>query len=498
MYVQVQFGVGLMSAGLIPQNCLLIGNKGSDGSSVANSDIVAIGSQEDVDTYLGLTSELAQMGPAALAATGVNLYAAPVTTATGAASTFTVTFSGSWTVAGTIYIRINGKTYTVNIATGDTTFTNAGDDLANAVNADPHCPFTLVNVAGTVTGTCDTIGVRGNEYLIGWDATLKPTGMVITFAGGSIIHGTSTSTIGLIPCSTGSGADDVTSVIALLKTKTWDFIAPAEHDNTAAGLLKAHVTAEAVSTIGHREHVIYGFNQARATTNTFAKSTLNDPRSSVISFLNSETYPACLAAALAAARAVRNPDNPNLNWDSYPYDGNGSLLYDPLPIFGQQWSSDIATHTTNKLDLATGTTPLTTNPDGTVMVVSAVQSHCLNGSAADYRILYWGEDTCPDRFALDMSVKYALIKADNPYDGPDNPPDQFPPGPGVFTPSYWYAELVDTLHQHETNNWAENVDTNLPVSAWDTNRKCVTSVAPYIVRTQNHQVGLIVRQTVAT
>lgn len=497
MYTQVQFGVGLMSAGLIPQTCLLLGNKGSDGSATADVDIVAIGSQEDSDTYVGLTSELAQMNAAALSVTGVSLYNIAVTTATGNASTFTVTVSGSWSTAGTIYIRVNGKWYPINFAVTDTSATLAGDAIVAAVNADPHCPFTLVNASGTVTGTNDTVGARGTEYLIGWDTSQKPAGMILTFAGGTLVHGTATSATGLVPCTGGTGADSLTAAIAIMKSRTWDFIGAAQHDTTNAGLLKAHVAAEAVSTIGHREHVIYAFNQARATTNTFAATTLNDPRESVISFLNSETYPACIAAAFASARSVRNPDNPNLNWDSYPYDGNGVLIYEALPIFGQQWEADKPTHQTNKTDLANGTTPLTTNQDGTVMVVSAVQSHCRNGAAADYRILYWGEDTCPDRFATDMAFRYADLKASNPYDGPDNPSDQFPPQAGVMTPSMWNSELTEVLRIHEANNWAEAVDQHLPVSEWSSTRRCVLSVAPYVVRSQNHQVGLIVRQTAA-
>lgn len=498
IYTQVQFGVGLMSAGLIPQTCLLLGNKSSDGTAVADTDITPITSQDDADTYLGLTGELNQMAQTALAVTGVNLYAIAVTTASGAASTFTVTFSGSGFGAGTMYLRINGKSYTINFATTDTSASLYGDALAAQVNADPRCPFTLVNSSGAVTGTCDVVGARGLEYLIGWDTSLKATGVVVTFAGGTLIHGTSTSTLGLMPCTTGSGVDSLTAAIAIMKTQTWDFIAPAQHDSTNAGYLKTHLASEAVCTIGHREHVIYGFNQARATTNTFAATTLNDPRQSVISMLNSETYPAAIAANFAAARSVRNPDNPNLNWDNYPYDGNGNLIYEALKIAGVKWQADIPTHVTNKTDLASGTTPLTTNPDGTVAVVSAVQSHCRNGSAADYRILYWGEDTSPDRYAADMAAIYADLKASNPYDGPDNPSDQFPPQPGVLTTSMWNAELIQELKIHEANNWAQDVDQNLPVSAWDPTRRCQLSVAPYIVRTQNHQVGLIVRQTVAS
>jgi len=497
MYTQVQFGVGLQSSGLIEQTALLLGNKGSDGSATADADIVAIGSQDDSDALIGLTCELAQMNAAALSVTSVSLYNAPVATASGAGATFTVTISGSWATAGTIYVRVNGKWYPINFAVTDTTASLAGDAVAAGVNGDPRAPFTLVNSSGTVTGTCDTLGARGNEYLIGWDTTLKPTGMVVTFAGGTLLHGTSTSAKGLMPCVSGSGADSLANVITLMKNRTWDFIGCAEHDSTNAGRLKAHLAAECVSTIGHREHAIYAFNQARETTNTFAYSTLNDPRQSVVSMLNAETYPAAIAAAFAAARSVRNPDNPNLNWDNYPYDGNGVLIFEVLPILGAQWDSDKPTHQTNKVDLASGTTPLMTNPDGTVRVVSAVQSHCRNGSANDFRTLYWGEDTCPDRYAADMESVYGGMKADNPYDGPDNPPDQFPPPAQVMTPSMWNAELISMLRTHEANNWAEQVSAHLPVSEWNYTRKCVLSVAPYIVRTQNHQVGLIVRQTVA-
>lgn len=498
-YTQLQYGAGAIALGLIAVKQLNVGNKTSGGSMVVDVDVLPIFSGDDSDSKVGLNSELSVMNTASLATPGVNLYNAAVTEATGASAHATIVISGAWTTAGSVSFRHGGVTYTASFAVTDTTPTLAGDVVAAAFNNDPHCPSTAVDTTGSVVVTVDQVGVRGNEYFMAVDSTLKPTGMVVTTTGGTVVHGTSTSAISLTPFTAGSGADSLSAILLILANDVYDFIALAQHDSTNVGKMKTFINSEAGSQIGHLEQVIMAFNVARATNISFAQATLNDPNFSLVSMLNGETYPAAIAASASAARSVINPQLPNYNWDGFALPG----------VLAHQFPTDIPGHSTVRASLSGGCTEITTK-NGQAVITSAVQSHCMNGASADYRILYWGEDYVPKVIAKTIAAKWAELcmpgpngeEAANPYVGDDLPPDQRETGDvnagGTMRPARWYGEVVAILHDGEAANLLQDVDARgLPVIVYDSTQKAIMAAVPTIVKTQNHRGALLVRQTAA-
>jgi hypothetical protein len=89
------------------------------------------------------------------------------------------------------------------------------------------------------------------------------------------------------------------------------------------------------------------------------------------------------------------------------------------------------------------------------------------------------------------------MKAENPYAGPDVG-EGLPPI-GTFTPKLWNSKVEANLKLWESPqfNWLTEVDDNLPESEWDSDAERVMSVVPLVVKAQNHQLGVIVRQTAA-
>lgn len=478
---ETKYGQGKVSIGAIPLKCVVTGNKIAAGTATADQDIVPIYSPDDADTYLGAGSEAAMQCYAALEIPGVTLYAAPVLeNAAGVTASLTITIAGTWSTTGTVTHFILGRQIDAVVQAGDSV-TTAAASVATAINGQTRFPITATSALGVVTLVVRNKGTRGNDYICRKDLSAAPSGLTSTLAGGTAL------TNGMVPFSGGTGADDVTNVLALLTTGVYDYQAWAQNDATNAALIKAYLIAESGPLLMHLAHAIFAKTRTQATSTSFSQTTLNAYRCTLVHFENCEAAPSYIAAQVAAVRSVIVGDNPNYRFDDY--------ILPTIPPQSQR--QDAPTRSELNAMLNAGVTPLTTLPDGTVKIVRAIQSHSLNGASPDFRTLDWGDADVPDRVSKELGAQWDLWSASNQYVGPDPADGEEPLPEGVGSPRLWNAEMYKVLKDAEDSNWLQEVDDNLPVSEFNDDADRLMSVAPNVVRKQNHAVGISVRQVAA-
>lgn len=481
VYAETKFGQGRLSVGSFPVKVVVTGTKLSTGSATVDQDIVPVYSSDDAVTKLGAGSTATRQCLAALQIPGVNLYAAPPAIASGtpASATVTLTIGGSWTAGGTIKLWLGGEYVEVNVGQTDVV-ADAATTARLQVNALPNGLALATGATGAVILTATNVGTQGNAITVYWDLSEAPTGLTVTPSGGTMVHDR------LYKLAGGTGTESLANVIALLKTDIFDYIAIAQNDATNLGLVKAHMSSEAGPTISHLEHAVAAVNGTLANATGIA-TTLNDYRTCLLWYENSETHPSELAATVGAIRNVVEPSSPNENYDDYPVPG-------AVP---QRYPADKPLHATLKAALNSGVTPLV-EKNGVVTIVRGIVTHCLNGASPDYRCYDWGDAVVPDRVSKELSAEWVgVFKPANPYVGADAVGSEKDPVPGVGTPNKWNSAVYGILKGLEKNNWLQDVDTNLPVTEYDPARPALVCAVPVVVRKQQHSIGISVRQQAA-
>lgn len=479
-YGQVNFGAGPVSIGSIPLICLLVGLKDSSGTMTADTDVLDVPDTTTLDGYAGAGSELARMGYVALKVPGVKIKIASPTGGGGASATATVTIGGTWSVAGTLTIRIGGKAVSCAVGASDTTDA-VGTALANAINADTTLPVTAADLTSVVTLTVKQAGIRGNQYILFKDLTLAPSGLTATLAGGSSVTG------GGVFLHNGTVSETMTTMLATLFPAHYNRIAIAQNDATSLAAWKTQFDDKAAAAEGHREQGIFATNSTLAAAATLSQTTLNSARFQQCWLLNSESHPSEIAAAMAALRTQSEQTDPDAGYD-------GAVLAGIAP---QSQSGDFASAATQETALGEGVTPLVTNTDGTVSVVRAITTRSLNGSNPDYRTLDTSQCTVPD-YVLDLlDLEWTTSFAVSNTKVADDPATGEKPRPaGVATPTLWNKRVAVLLSQLEDQGILTETALNPPSSYFDdtgATPHIMTSV-PVIPCPQNHQVGVLVSQ----
>lgn len=477
--LETVYGRGKQSIGANQVLLVVTGNKLTAGTAVPDQDINQIFSETDADNYYGAGSEIAMQCYAALQIPGVTLFGAPVLEAVSspASATLTATIGGTWSTSGTVTLRLAGKKISIAVGSADTTTTVAAN-LVLGINGVARLPMTAANAAAVVTATVLSKGVRGNDYVGAVDLSAAPPGLTCALAGGSALTG------GVTPFSAGAGADSVANVLALLTTQVWDYQAWAQADSTNAGLIKAQLESQAGPLLQHPGFAVFGKGRSVSTSISFAQTTLNEQLACVVHHTNSETSPAQMAAQLAAIYSVNVGSNPNTRF-----------INTAMPtVAPQSQRADIPGRSTLNALLNAGVTPLTTI-NGAVQLVDAIQSHSLTGASPDYRTYHVGDVFVPIRVSKELGLQWGIFSAANPYAGPDPTDGQQPAPEGTATPTLWIAEATQLLKTFEALNWLQDVDKNPVIAEWNTASKRIMSAVPNVVRSQNIQTGISVRQT---
>lgn len=482
VYQENKFGQGASSVADRPRYVVVTGNILSTGTLTADSSVVQVFSTDDANTYAGAGSEAALQAEEALAS-GAAVIMAPVAEAAGGvAATLVIAWTTLGSGTGQISLDIGDETvsFVVDTASKSTT----ADNLVAAVNAVARMFCTASKGSGPaydVTLTVKSKGIRGNNYYVRKDLSLAPTGNATTLTGG-----TPTSS-GLVPFSGGTGTDDASNVITLLKSAAYFRIAAAQNDSTNAARWEAHADAEADPLIEHLEQVVFGHNGTTAQATTLAQSTLNAYLCSLYFCRYSRKHPSQIAARVASIRAVREATNPWERYDGHFGDA-GALLWTNVP----QLSADVLLHSELKALLNAGVSPISTY-SGDLRIVRSICSRSLNGAAPDYRCLDTADVSVPQRVREDVAELSVTFVQNNTGVGPDLP-DGVPQRAGVGTPKIWQALVTGYAREKERDGWLSSVTEHPPTSTWNATTKRIETALPTVVTPHQHQLVNSVRQ----
>lgn len=442
----VTLGAGRLSSEDQPRRLLCVGNKISAGSLTVDAQYVRVTSEDEVDTYAGAGSELAQMAYKALLQTDVEVWiAACAEGGSAVAGTATVTFTGTSTASGTLKFRIDGKAGELAIASG-TSATAAGAALAAKIAEDSRSPVTTGASTGVVTLTSKSKGIRANFHSVYIDQSEMPAGLSAAVAGGSALPSIGRQT----GCRfvNGSVVDDITNLVSVLKTFKFDTICAAHIDATNAGAWKSHVAT--LAAVGSQIFTPYVLAQTGtySTAQAISATTLNDAYGQIVHIEDSENHPGEVAGAMGALRQHMDNIHPNQT-----FAGEELLGLAPLVSPGS-----IPTDTEIETSLTNGITPCITDGD-VVRVVESITTHCLitGGSAADFRTYRTGEARVPFRIFEDIDLLWeSEFKPANPWLR-DNLPEGKTADQGVATPAMWANAINKLLKDREGDHWIVNV-----------------------------------------
>lgn len=484
---KINFGVGAVSAGSGRLACLLVGMKTSAGSMTADVAPVRCTSEAEAEALAGPGSQLARMAYKALQIPSCEIWLAAVTEpGAGTAGTITILLGG--TVGnGIVRFRLGGTAINVNVAS-----TMALDDVGTAItaafNAKSKLPCTAAYNAGTdtITLTLRNKGASGLDWILYHDPTDKPSALTLTVTGSATIntYGTKFGAGG-----TGTGAEDVTTLLTKLTQRRWARIALGHNDATNAALWETHVNTKSGPLSLLLDQLVFASSSAYATAASLAQTTLNAYRAQVLWMRNSESHPCEIAAVKAAIRSVSEQANPITDYDGMVLPG--------IAAYADIAAADMATDTEQDTALNNSLTPVV-SINGEARVVRSITSYSLNGANQDERCLDIGDVAMTDYATLDLKLLYETeFRPANPNVGPNPADGEEPPPAGVAYPDLWKAYVVKRARGWYDSTWTEE----RPVGSWapivDYNRagKYITCDLPLPVRRLQHRVDQVINQT---
>jgi phage tail sheath gpL-like len=329
-----------------------------------------------------------------------------------------------------------------------------------------------------VTITRKSKGVRGNDGALYHDISQKPATTTFTLAGGSSLTG------GGFRFTGGTGADNVTNVLAVLFPGTWDYIGIAQNDTTNLGKFKTQLQTKAGILEGRLEEAVFGATGSLGAATSLAQTTCNEFRMNCAWQVNAESHPSEIAAIIAAKRAVTEGTDPVHVYDDEILTG----------IAPNRAAADIPAHATLKSAINNSVTPLLTQ-NGSVKIVMLITTYSLNGASPDYRCLQAYYVSMPDYARIDVGLQYiSSVKPANPRVQADNATSEKQPVAGVWTPSRAVRFMVDIQREYENRSWFRNVDTNLATAFFNDTANRIEGVFPCPVTPGDHQFGVSIRQ----
>lgn len=482
---KILLAAGAVSAASQRLKCLLVGKKTSAGSMTADAAPIRVSSVDDLDAYAGPGSQLALMGYPAISVPSIELWIAAITEpGGGTAATATIVISGSWTVGGLLRFRIAGLDVVVNVGP-TTTVDELGALIVLAFNAKTRSPVTAAynGASDTVTLTTKNKGANEKDWILYYVGDDAPSGLALAITGSAAVN---TNGVRLGASSSGTGAEDATTLITKLQKTRYARIALGHNDATNAALWETMVDTKAGPLSLLLDQLVFGHNGTKSQAISLAQTTLNAFRASVVFCRNAENHPAQLAALVAAFRSVYEQTNPLTDWDNF------ALSY----LRPQAFEDDLLSDTEQDECLNAGVTPLNT-VDGTVRIVRMITSYSMSGGVQDERCLDIGDVVMTDYATLDLKLMYETdFRPANPIVRADPAPEEEPPTAGIGYPRLWNSMVSARLRQYFANGWlAESPDGKwAPVSTFDRQKGCIVTDTPLPVARLQHRLDNVMRQ----
>lgn len=267
----------------------------------------------------------------------------------GTQATYTITITGTATVAGVLALLIAGHRVAVPVATTDTPTTIAAAIVA-AVAALPDLPVSAANSAGVVTLTAKHKGEVGNEINVraNWrmdDAT--PPGITVAIAA----------------AVAGATNPNIATLISAVATEWYTDIVVPWTDATSLSALTTELARRYTATARLDAHGYVGFRGTFSALTTKGGS-LNSPYLSAIGAKLAPQPGYVWAAALAGVAAQRLTDDPARQL-------RGLVLPEILPPA----AADRFIETEADLLLRAGISTFTVAPDGSVALSRVITTY---------------------------------------------------------------------------------------------------------------------------
>lgn len=377
---EFSFGQGDSTGAGNVRPVVLVGNKTSAGTESAATLGQPIQSLEDAETRCGARSELRWMYYAyrLIDPTGPVSVCVVAEGGGATAATRTYTFATAANDATNLFIDWGGFRFTVPIASGDTAVVQAAA-VAAKTTADPSLPFSAaiggVGSEHIVTLTAAQLGPRG-DFILGRVRMTYQKSVATTITVGAV--------------SSGTGADDVTNVVAELTGSTFFYHVLAA--TAAAGITATDngvgeyitfIKTQALPVNGKNQTVIIGLDCTQAQATSVATSSVAN---SVYAFFyrveNNDWPPPMIAAHHAAMKRSQE-----VNYAAYNFAGYTNTDTTPYFVPPPFAKADVPTTTEQAADINNGVSPVSFRTDGTPYLVRDVTSRSWTGSSAtkDYR-----------------------------------------------------------------------------------------------------------------
>lgn len=350
------------------------------------------------------------------------------------AATGTITLTTAPSETGVISLYVAGQRVQITVLSTDTVTTMAAA-LAAAINAKIELPVTAASAVGVITLTAKNKGAHGN----GIDLRLNYQGS----AGGESTPTGLGITLGAF--TGGAGSPDMTTALANLGDRTFDFIVTPYTDTTSLDALKTLLSdstgrwSYASQLYGHVFGAVSG-TYGQLTTIGEAR---NDQHATLLGIYDSPTPAYVWAAAVTGAVAGSLRNDPGRPLQTLTISG---VLAPPL-------ASRFELTERNNL-LYSGISTFTAADDGTVQVENLITTYQTNkyGDADDS---YLQVETLfllmfVTRFIrTQVTSKFARMKL--AADG-----TRFAPGSAIVTPNIIRAEMIAQYTQLEYNGYVQD------------------------------------------
>ena len=416
---------------ILQYRVLLFGQKLASGTATPDK-LLSVSSVNQVKALAGPGSMLANMAETYFANNKVTeTWILPLTdSGSGIPATGSITFTGSATAPGGIYLHIAGRPVVTAIGSGNAA-TTVASLVANAINADINLPVTALASTNSVTLTAKNAGEVGNTLPI-----------VLNYYRNRELPAGITATITAM--SGGTNNPNLANAIATLGDEWFNVMICPYTDATNLAALKAEL-AERWGPL----RPIEGMAFAAADATVGALSTLgnghNSPHVSIIGGYRSPTPAYEIASATAANVAAYGNIDP-----ARPFQTLALVNVLAPPI------EDRLIFTERNTLLFDGISTYKADNDGTVRIERLVTTYKTSSSGADdssYRnvntmltlgYLRWD-------FRNHIMRKFPRHKLAN--DGTN-----FAPGQVVVTPNIAKSEAINKFQEWESIGLVEDAD----------------------------------------
>jgi phage tail sheath gpL-like len=348
----------------------------------------------------------------------------------GAAATKTVTFAGSPTVAGTVYMYVAGRRIQVPVATNSTPTTLAAA-FATAITADTSLPVTAGSALGVTTLTAKHLGVVGNELDVRYSyqpGEALPAGITVTVAVGSA----------------GTGDVDVATIWPTLGDDQYDIMVVPYTDATNLTSLEQELDSRWGPLRSSEGYAITSSSKNLGDLATLGNSR-NNPHVSIVPAYKSPTPTWEIATAVGGQVAFAAQIDPARPFQTLPLIG----VLAPAP-------QDRFTASERNTLLFDGISTLAVRADGTVAIERLITTYQLNSlGTPDVSYL---DATTPLTLSLLRYDTRVYFSTKYPRHKVASNSANIGPGQAVITPAIARGEFISLARSWEERGLVENIE----------------------------------------